>query len=105
VDGLGVAGVVPPADFVLEPEELLVDELEVLVLDEEEVVDVAPGSGVKGLRVGPPRWWEEPLVVSATGCSGFAGDWLTAMPETPGETGAVEVAGVLPVEPPPPSTA
>jgi len=39
------------------------------------LVDVvfAAGSGVNGLRVGPPRCWAAPLVISATAFLAFAG--------------------------------
>jgi hypothetical protein len=116
VEDLGVAvGRVPPepfeadSDWVLfvEPAELeVVDLLVAVVVAEGEVLDVLAGSGVKGLRARPARWWEAPLVVSAAVRSGLAGAWLTAIAPVTGDAGALKLGGgVAGVEPPPPNTA
>jgi hypothetical protein len=78
VEDLGVAvSFVPPEPFEPEPDSggalfvevpdwEVVDLVVAVVVAEGAVVDVLPGSGVKGLRARPERWWEAPLVVSAT---------------------------------------
>jgi hypothetical protein len=115
VDGLeGVVGVDAPLLGDEEPE--LVPELVVevpapalepapaLVVEEpagaaESVVFAGATSAVNGLREGPRRWWEAPLVVSATGWSGFVLDCVTAMPEVTGNVGVTAAVGAA-LEPP-----
>ena len=70
---MGVAaGFVPPEPdsegglFVEVPDLEVVDLVVAVVVAEGEVLAVLPGSGVKGLRARPARWWEAPLEVSAT---------------------------------------
>src|ERR1700689_2120159 len=112
---VGLVGVVPlpPEPLGLEEPVLgvegLEEELEELLL----VVTAATlafgsGSGVKGLRVGPPRWYCAPLVVSETAAWGSAGAGVASESgaegsDAPSEALDVELAGAL--EPPPPRTA